>query len=330
MRRKKLVFICIFVLLIGLGCMGYVLYARNNKYCKAKDLLENGKYQEAYNTFKDINDYKDVDVLMQATKSILENDFDSAIDLLKGDQKYNELVKYITIDKNETYYNMANKCVENKDYITARDYYNQIIDYKDSKERLSEIDDLATYYEAIEYEKTSMVEALNLLKTLPEDMFDVKDKIERLESYCACTNIYGKIGGYQVTGIKIEDFYIEGNQIMMKSDSWKTIPVKKSSDSSYDYYGEWAGKEIYISPSKVKITYNGDTNILKTDGSVDENIPTGKKNRDSSSNGTCPNCGGTGFVKFYYGASDFEAYMDGFDPYELGDCPMCHGTGKAY
>ena len=40
----------------------------------------------------------------------------------------------------------------------------------------------------------------------------------------------------------------------------------------------------------------------------------------NSSKRTCPNCSGTGFVKYYATDSQWE---EG----EIGECPMCHGTG---
>lgn len=334
LKKKRIiatVFICLIVLILGLGPIGYGFYEKNSEYKRAKELMASGDYQGAYNKFESIDNINDADVLKKATKNILDGDYDAAIDLLKSMQGYDSLIESITNNKNETYYKKANECVENKDYINARNYYNQILDYKDSSEKLSEIDDLASYYDAIECEKTSIVEALKIYKTLPEDLLDVKDKIAKWEVYNSCVNEYGDIGGYVVTGISINDFYVDGDQIKMKSDAWAYIDVKESTDSSYDFYGKWDNREIYISPTKVKITEGGKSNILKTDGTVEEGIQrTTKKNtQDNNSNGTCPNCGGTGVVKFYYGASDWEAYMDGVDPYELGECPMCHGTGKA-
>lgn len=48
----------------------------------------------------------------------------------------------------------------------------------------------------------------------------------------------------------------------------------------------------------------------------------------SSSGAKCPNCNGTGYAKFYYGDSDLQAYLEGHDPYTVGECPLCDGTGK--
>lgn len=47
-----------------------------------------------------------------------------------------------------------------------------------------------------------------------------------------------------------------------------------------------------------------------------------------SSSGKCIVCNGTGYVKFYYGNSDLEAWLSGHDPYTFVVCSSCGGTGK--
>ena len=59
--------------------------------------------------------------------------------------------------------------------------------------------------------------------------------------------------------------------------------------------------------------------------------PTCQKKADSgngSGNQKCYLCNGTGRVKYYYGSSDLEAYLNGYDPYWYGQCGVCLGTGK--
>ena len=54
-----------------------------------------------------------------------------------------------------------------------------------------------------------------------------------------------------------------------------------------------------------------------------------KERQGNKNNGlSCPNCGGLGYVKFYYGSSALEAFLNGEPDYTLGKCPLCHGTGK--
>lgn len=50
--------------------------------------------------------------------------------------------------------------------------------------------------------------------------------------------------------------------------------------------------------------------------------------KSASSGNKCPNCNGSGYVKYYYGDSNLQAYFDGYDPYTIGKCPSCHGTGR--
>ena len=79
-------------------------------------------------------------------------------------------------------------------------------------------------------------------------------------------------------------------------------------------------------------TYTADYKTLWDHGKevYEESLSSGGSSGSSSSGSsrTCPNCNGTGAVKYNYGASDAEAYADGQDPYQIGECPMCHGTGK--
>lgn len=44
--------------------------------------------------------------------------------------------------------------------------------------------------------------------------------------------------------------------------------------------------------------------------------------------GKCIVCNGTGSVRYYYGSSDLEAWLDGYDSFTVGPCTSCDGTGK--
>ena len=84
-----------------------------------------------------------------------------------------------------------------------------------------------------------------------------------------------------------------------------------------------------LPPSSTKLTPKAW--MSNSDGSFyEENLSrfnyTERKTSENAGR-TCPNCGGSGIVKFYYGASAIEAALNGKDDYELGDCPMCRGTG---
>ena len=42
----------------------------------------------------------------------------------------------------------------------------------------------------------------------------------------------------------------------------------------------------------------------------------------------CQHCNGTGSVKYYYGSSDLEAFLNGHESSWYGPCTSCNGTGK--
>lgn len=67
-----------------------------------------------------------------------------------------------------------------------------------------------------------------------------------------------------------------------------------------------------------------------TDLDHEPNLWKGSNNSSSgSSSGKCIVCNGTGYVKYYYGSSDLEAWLTGHDAYTVGECTSCKGTGKA-
>lgn len=59
--------------------------------------------------------------------------------------------------------------------------------------------------------------------------------------------------------------------------------------------------------------------LAQSDGSSSSAISSSEK---------CINCNGTGYVRYYYGESDLQAYLEGYDPYYIGECPLCDGTGR--
>ncbi len=63
---------------------------------------------------------------------------------------------------------------------------------------------------------------------------------------------------------------------------------------------------------------------------LEEAIASGNHSSGSGSNNTgrCLMCNGSGYVKYYYGNSDLEAFLNGYDPYTVGKCTSCGGSGK--
>lgn len=53
-------------------------------------------------------------------------------------------------------------------------------------------------------------------------------------------------------------------------------------------------------------------------------IPGDVPSDNSNGSKKCSVCNGTGYVKYYYGDSDLQAYLDGYDPYTVGKCTSCN------
>ena len=317
-------------------CMlpGYI-YINNQKatYSEAEALLNSNNYDEAYSKFVDVYGYRDSAYLVGILESMITGDYETALSDLAENTQYSALYNNAVEMKNDYYYTKAEKSLGEKDYLTANKYFTMAGDYKDSKEKTAELSNYVVYYDALNSGRTSLGNALNKLKTLPRDFLDVGQLVDDYSKYISCIKEYGDSSGYIVEWFMVRDFILKDNKVCLKAEFWPEIELKKCNDGSeYQFYGDWDqyGRKVYISPNKVKIVENGKENILKTDGTCEKNIPIAAKNGGggSSSSGVCPNCGGTGYVRFYYGDSDLEAILSGHDPYELGVCPMCHGKGR--
>ena len=52
-------------------------------------------------------------------------------------------------------------------------------------------------------------------------------------------------------------------------------------------------------------------------------------NSSNKNKNKCIVCNGTGYVKYNYGDSDLQAYLDGYDHYTVGKCTSCNGSGRS-
>ena len=77
----------------------------------------------------------------------------------------------------------------------------------------------------------------------------------------------------------------------------------------------------------LKFSYDGWKNEEKN-SNLDMSNNNKDNNPSSGKSRTCPQCNGSGVIKYYYGASDLEAYLDGHEPYTMDTCPTCHGKGR--
>lgn len=104
---------------------------------------------------------------------------------------------------------------------------------------------------------------------------------------------------------------------------------------AYPIFSDAEGNEYTIGEGCVLkgdiIAYISSDAQLAYDAKVGDNIYSVIGYSGSSDNGSsktkCLVCNGTGYVRYYYGSSDLEAYLDGYDPYSIGECPSCDGKG---
>ncbi len=134
----------------------------------------------------------------------------------------------------------------------------------------------------------------------------------------------------QLSTIEFEYEEMEHNGFSIRASSCLLYPIIRDEDGNEYTVSEdvlLKGDTIaYISPDAeltAPASVGDDINSFGSQGSTGNSSagsrPTGEK---------CPVCNGTGYVKYYYGDSDLQAYLDGYDPYTVGECTSCNGTGR--
>ena len=171
-----------------------------------------------------------------------------------------------------------------------------------------------------------------------------KDAVTRIELLAS-----GDIGYYDMTSEQIKAEYTPYALAQDPCDGytaglmwWLTMP------ELWDGSGEISGPVVWEdgthSACSCEVTERcgvrpamwlfADSNNLPAepvfDGSAPESHAYSSSSGGSSSGSKCPNCNGTGYVRYYYGSSDLEAYLSGHDPYTTGPCTMCNGTGRVH
>lgn len=109
--------------------------------------------------------------------------------------------------------------------------------------------------------------------------------------------------------------------------------IKMKRAYNYDEDSLYATEQLYRTPDG-NIYEFGEYSVYKNGEHfcLIKKLPGTSSNTNGSVNGNkgdkCAICNGTGYVKYYYGESDLQAYLDGHDPYTVGKCTSCGGTGK--
>lgn len=135
MRKKILIILSIVIVAAIIGFTANMINTSNKDslYIAACEYIQNENYEEALKCLSEINNYKDVNELLEevnyklGVKSFNDNDIDSAWDYFNSILSYKDSSDYIT---EITYIRLLN-AIENRELDTADKYALEIKDYKD-------------------------------------------------------------------------------------------------------------------------------------------------------------------------------------------------------
>ena len=102
-----------------------------------------------------------------------------------------------------------------------------------------------------------------------------------------------------------------------------------------EHYGNYFDFEMISGEHTYRDFTTGGSSWLMQDGEKVFSMTTeyaqsfNRKPSGSGSSGKCPWCNGTGQMKYYYGSSALEAFIDGQPNSYYAKCGGCGGTGKA-
>jgi hypothetical protein len=140
----------------------------------------------------------------------------------------------------------------------------------------------------------------------------------------------------KATELGLEDVSVDIYPFKYMSKTFHYVRVSCSNFSTFSI-DEMRGidSEIeYILPDLhlVECYYQGNDRYEVYHDSIylNGNIVYEKPSVSTKTQGTkkCSLCNGTGSVKYYYGSSAVEAWLDGQEDYTFGPCSRCDGTGR--
>lgn len=253
-------------------------------YSHAVKLMNNYQYNEAYDIFAKLDDYKDSEAktaecqvgmnnLQKYDKALryMENqDYSYAIVVLSslGEFKDSEvLLKEAQDAQNEMNYKKAIDYFEKGDYFHASSKFEELGDYKDSKAKLeqanaelskSNYQTAVDKYEAGDYESAyELFSSLGDYKDSSEWAKSAEEKISQAkqieEAYIAVTNINGQFGGVY----KTEDVQLLENNLSLIPAGYKDVDSLKE---DYYFYKSYLGQyENRGSKQSLSLCYDSDS-----------------------------------------------------------------------
>ncbi|MBP3338379.1 MAG: hypothetical protein J6L69_03125 [Lachnospiraceae bacterium] len=202
-KRKRLLFISmalVAVLIFGVISVKYVIpnVKKHNMYKKATSYLNDEKYEEAIEMFRELGDYKDAESMineskyLQAASCLKKKAWDKASSLYRKLDDY----KDSKVMLNEVKYQEAKYCFESKDYIRAYMLFNTVSEYKDSEDMAKE----CKYQEAKGYYEIGGINYINM-----------------------AINTYSVIEGYKDVNSLLADAYYEVSMLLIKAKQFDNI-----------------------------------------------------------------------------------------------------------
>ncbi len=238
------------VVAIGAGlAVLFLVIMPQQKYNKAKDLLDAGDYDAAYEAFEALGDYKDsADMLdetryQQAKGYLKAKQFDKAYDAFKKLGGYADSKNML----NEVRYQQAKNLLENGEYERAYDILGALGDYADCQELLTEV----RYQNAVDMLDTGEYDSAYVLFKGLEGYSDADEKLDEIvanwtddvleygvgyESYAGTVEldddqvaaVYDKVTAFidEHSDDEMEDWRLE--------HAWKVLAVADALPDSYE------------------------------------------------------------------------------------------------
>lgn len=211
MKKTKLV-----LLLLVLSCL--LCACKSSDYRKANSLFENGDYEEAYNIYQSLGEYKDTAELSnecqyQIAKNKLNlHQYDDAKEIFTSLCTY----KDSSVLSSECTYQKVLTLIEQRDFYSALNELTSISDYKDSAELILLTNNWIVYQQAQQQiQKRNYDEALELLSQI-KGFQDVDTILSRFTTETLLTSesytIFDNLGNRRKARIEYE--YNEKGQLV--------------------------------------------------------------------------------------------------------------------
>lgn len=274
-KRKKRIKIFVLVAII-LAILAYTIPAFGVPFVKnvmayqdAKDLLENGAYDEAKIQFENLGDFFDstemkMEAQYQKASSLAEtHQYETAILIWESIKDYSDSTTRIETAKTdwlEYDYQCAILLMEEAKYYEAYDAFIALADYKDSKDKSKECLNLQTQVAVDAIAAKEYVTAIDILSTLQNNKYDrdvsdlyksacyqYADQLAEEKKYEKAIEYYTYAKDYEdANDKKIEVTYLYGCHLLERSDYVNAVNAfykckgykdtdKKILDAQYQY-----------------------------------------------------------------------------------------------